>query len=70
MMSSSETASSSSLASRMAARKAKLLNLHQKRNEARSLNHSEVVEEDRRKQEPKNQEARKRRAEYELKEVR
>ena len=34
----------------------------------RKLNHQEVVEEDRRNKEPKNMEARKRRAEYILKE--
>jgi len=40
--------------------------LHLKRNEARQLNHQEVVQEDRRNKEPKNMEARKRRAEYVL----
>ena len=54
----------SSAADRMAARKKKLLELHQKRTEAGRLNHREVVEEDRRKKEPRNAEARKRRAEY------
>merc|ERR1719369_109072 len=39
-----------------------------KRNEARKLNHQEVVEEDRRAKEPKNMDARKRRAEYILRE--
>ncbi len=42
--------------------------LNRRRNEARKLNHQEVVEEDRRSKEPKNMEARKRRAEYLLKE--
>ena len=35
--------------------------------DCRKLNHKEVVEEDRRNKEPKNEEARKRRAEYVLK---
>merc|ERR1712214_125916 len=39
-----------------------------KRNEARKINHQEVVDEDKRAKEPKNMEARKRRAEYILKE--
>merc|ERR1711915_254521 len=51
-----------------AERMKKLRDLHLKRNEARKLNHQEVVEEDRRAKEPKNMEARKRRAEYILKE--
>jgi len=51
-----------------AERMKKLRDLHLKRNEARKLNHQEVVEEDRRSKEPKNMEARKRRAEYILKE--
>jgi len=51
-----------------AERMKKLRDLHMKRNEARKLNHQEVVEEDRRAKEPKNMEARKRRAEYILKE--
>ena len=46
----------------------KLRDLHLKRNEARKLNHQEVVEEDRRVKEPKNMEARRKRAEYILKE--
>ena len=57
-------------AERMAERKKKLRDLHLKRNEARKLNHQEVIEEDRRAKEPKNMEARKKRAEYLLKEVR
>ena len=52
-----------------AERMKKLRDLHGKRNEARKLNHQEVVEEDRRNKEPKNMEARKKRAEYVLKEV-
>ena len=40
----------------MAERKKKLAALHRKRNESRQLNHSEVVEEDRRSKEPKNME--------------
>jgi len=51
-----------------AERMKKMRDLHLKRNEARKLNHTEVVEEDRRNKEPKNMEARKRRAEYILKE--
>ena len=47
-----------------AERMKKLRDLHLKRNEARKLNHQEVVEEDRRNKEPKNMEARRRRAEY------
>ena len=61
----------------------KLRDLHMKRNEARKINHQEVVDEDKRwesnppqvlsfliirAKEPKNMEARKRRAEYILKE--
>jgi len=46
----------------------KLRDLHMKRNEARKLNHQEVVEEDRRSKLPKNEEARKRKAEYIVKE--
>merc|ERR1711963_581079 len=51
-----------------AERMKKLRDLHLKRNEARKLNHQEVVEEDRRNKEPKNMEARRRRAEYVLQE--
>ena len=51
-----------------AERMKKLRDLHMKRNDARKMNHQEVVEEDRRNKEPKNMEARKRRAEYILKE--
>ena len=46
----------------------KLRELHQKRQEARQLNHAEVVEEDRRSKEPKNMEARRKRAQYVLEE--
>jgi len=48
----------------MKARQEKLRQLHQLRNQSRQLNHQEVVQEDRRNKEPKNLEARKRRAEY------
>ena len=48
---------------------AKMRSLHMKRTESRTLNHREVVEEDRRNKEPKNMEARKKRADYVLKEV-
>jgi len=51
-----------------AERMKKLRDLHMKRNEARKINHQEVVDEDKRAKEPKNMEARKRRAEYILKE--
>ncbi len=57
-MSSSPSASTSSLSERMAERRAKLRELNRLRNEARRLNHQEVVEEDRRDKEPKNMEAR------------
>merc|ERR1712038_1599585 len=46
----------------------KLQSLHLKRNESRQVNHSEVIEEDRRAKEPKNMEIRKRRAQYLLEE--
>ncbi len=52
----------------MSERMKKLRDLHSKRQEARQLNHAEVVEEDRRKQEPKNMEARRKRAQYILEE--
>ena len=42
----------------------KLRELHSKRQEARQLNHSQVVEEDRRNKEPKNMEQRRKRAQY------
>ena len=70
-MSASEPSSSgagASAASRMAERMKKLKGLHSKRNEARQQNHAEVIEEDRKAKEPKNMEARKRRAEYILQE--
>ena len=49
-------------------RKQKLRDLHRKRQEARQLNHAQVIEEDRRSKEPKNMEARRRRAQYILEE--
>merc|ERR1711971_1462861 len=49
-------------------RMAKLKELHKKRQEARQLNHAEVVEEDRRSKEPKNMESRRRKAQYILEE--
>ena len=64
----SSSTSNSTAASRMAERMQKLKNLHAKRTESRQINHSEVIEEDRRAKEPKNMEARKRRAEYLLQE--
>ena len=64
----SSSGSNASAASRMAERMKKLKGLHSKRNEARQQNHAEVIEEDRRAKEPKNMEARKRRAEYILQE--
>jgi len=42
----------------------KLRELHKKRQEARQLNHAEVIEEDRRSKEPKNMESRRKRAQY------
>ncbi|XP_069815431.1 pre-mRNA-splicing factor SYF2 isoform X1 [Dendropsophus ebraccatus] len=50
------------------ARLRKFRELHLKRNEARKLNHQEVVEEDKRQKLPSNWEARKARLEWELKE--
>ena len=64
----SSSTSASTAASRMEERMKKLKNLHAKRTESRQINHSEVIEEDRRAKEPKNMEARKRRAEYLLQE--
>ncbi|XP_049775440.1 pre-mRNA-splicing factor syf2 isoform X2 [Schistocerca cancellata] len=49
---------------KQAERMKKLRELHSKRNEARQLNHQEVVEEDKRNNLPTNWEARKRRAEW------
>jgi len=46
----------------------KLRELHKKRQEARQLNHAEVIEEDRRSKEPKNMESRRRKAQYILEE--
>ncbi|KAH8390152.1 hypothetical protein KR200_008284 [Drosophila serrata] len=53
-----------SAAEKLAERKARLLDLHKKRQEARTDNHQEVVAEDARKKLPKNWEARKRQAEW------
>merc|ERR1712062_257447 len=52
----------------MSERMQKLKELHKKRQEARMLNQAQVVEEDRRNKEPKNMEARRRRAQYILEE--
>ncbi|CAH0389087.1 unnamed protein product [Bemisia tabaci] len=49
---------------KLAERMKKLKELHNKRNEARQLNHQEVVEEDKRNKLPSNWEARKRKAEW------
>ncbi|KAH8413780.1 hypothetical protein KR222_008086 [Zaprionus bogoriensis] len=57
-----ETTKSSS--EKLAERKARLLNLHKQRQEARTQNHQEVVAEDARKKLPCNWEARKRQAEW------
>ena len=62
------SSSNSTAASRMTERMQKLKSLHAKRTESRQINHAEVIEEDRRAKEPKNMEARKRRAEYLLQE--
>jgi pre-mRNA-splicing factor SYF2 len=59
-------ASSSSSSNRYAEQMKKLRSLHQRRNEARQLNHQEVVDEDKRNKLPPNWEARKRRAEWEV----
>jgi len=56
-------------AEKNAERMKKLKELHLKRNEARKLNHLEVVEENRRDTMPANWEARKRRADWELSEI-
>ncbi|XP_065341942.1 pre-mRNA-splicing factor SYF2 [Cloeon dipterum] len=61
------TSSGTSFKEKQADRMKKLRDLHQKRNEARQLNHQEVVEENKRKNLPTNFEARKRRAEWILK---
>jgi len=52
-------------AEKRADRMSRLRNLHLKRNEARKMNHAEVVEEDKRNKLPSNWEAKKRRVEYE-----
>jgi len=59
----------SSASDKAAERMKKLKELHLKRNEARKLNHQEVVEESRRNTLPQNWEARKRRADWELQEI-
>ncbi|KAG1714293.1 Pre-mRNA-splicing factor syf2 [Nymphon striatum] len=53
-------------ADKKAERMKKLKDLHLRRNEAKNLNHKEVVEEDKRQKLPSNHEARKRRAEWEV----
>merc|ERR1719211_475480 len=58
------TSSSMSMNDRMK----KLRELHSKRQEARQLNHAQVIEEDRRNKEPKNMEQRRKRANYILEE--
>jgi len=58
-----------STADKTAERMKKLKELHLKRNEARNLNHQEVVEESRRNNLPQNWEARKRRADWQLSEI-
>ncbi|KAK9506306.1 hypothetical protein O3M35_008265 [Rhynocoris fuscipes] len=55
---------STSVKDKYAERMKKLKELHMKRNEARQLNHKEVVEEDKRNKLPSNWEARRRRAEW------
>lgn len=63
-MSSAESANSISAKDKLAERMKKLKELHLKRNEARQLNHKEVIEEDKRNKLPANWEARKRKAEW------
>ncbi|KAK0090959.1 hypothetical protein PV326_003955 [Microctonus aethiopoides] len=58
------SSSSQTFAEKQAARMKRLRELHTLRNEARSQNHKEVVEEDKRKKLPSNWEARKRQAEW------
>ncbi|XP_064543570.1 pre-mRNA-splicing factor Syf2 [Drosophila montana] len=55
---------SKSASDKLAERKARLLELHKQRQEARTQNHQEVVAEDARKKLPSNWEARKRQAEW------
>jgi len=62
------SSSAADLRKKQADRMAKLRELHNKRNEARKLNHQEVQEEERRAKLPANFEARKRRAEWILNE--
>ncbi|XP_066991764.1 pre-mRNA-splicing factor SYF2 [Anabrus simplex] len=59
-----ETSSASSVSEKYADRMKRLRDLHIMRNEARQLNHQEVVAEDKRNKLPANWEARKRRAEW------
>lgn len=63
-MASTSTSESTSTANKYAERMARLKNLHLARNEARTLNHQEVVAEDARNKLPANWEARKDRAEW------
>ncbi|KAM4689640.1 pre-mRNA-splicing factor SYF2 [Discoglossus pictus] len=62
------TSAEDSAAQKREERLRKFRELHLKRNEARKLNHQEVVEEDKRQKLPSNWEARKARLEWELKE--
>ncbi|XP_006815487.1 pre-mRNA-splicing factor syf2-like [Saccoglossus kowalevskii] len=64
--STSTDSSELSAAARRAERMKKLRDLHLRRNEARKLNHAEVVEEDKRSKLPSNFEAKRKRAEWEL----
>ncbi|XP_073978035.1 pre-mRNA-splicing factor SYF2 [Rhodnius prolixus] len=64
MEQSKEERRTESIECKYAERMKKLKELHLKRNEARQLNHKEVVEEDKRNKLPANWEARKRRAEW------
>ncbi|XP_077977781.1 pre-mRNA-splicing factor syf2-like [Glandiceps talaboti] len=57
-------------AQKRAERMKKLRNLHLRRNEARKMNHAEVVEEDKRNKLPANYEAKRKRAEWELEDQR
>ncbi|XP_032234825.2 pre-mRNA-splicing factor syf2 isoform X2 [Nematostella vectensis] len=61
----SSTSSSKSAAEKRAERMKRLQQLHLRRNEARKMNHQEVVEEDRKKKLPANWEAKQRRVEWE-----
>ncbi|XP_012253133.1 pre-mRNA-splicing factor syf2 [Athalia rosae] len=61
------SSSSQSFADKQAERMKRLRDLHSKRNEARQQNHKEVVEEDKRNKLPSNWEARKRQADWIMK---